>query len=168
MKALTSTLLVLFLCLSSVQAGGRVKQRFGVGARYHAEQHTELEVAFDDESTYGLVYEYHEGNTFWQLGAQYGTGLGSNEVDYVITPEINLMLTDGAWRGGIGALATYVSTDEDSDWSDIYYQLILGFDVPLGGLALSIQAAYTFEDFDNLGDFDFDELDWAGYLSYQF
>jgi hypothetical protein len=168
MKTLTSISLVLLLCLSTAEAGSRFNQRFGVGARYHAQQDTELEVAFDDEATYGLVYEIHEGGTFWQLGAQYGTGLGTNEVDYVITPEINLMLTDGAWRGGIGALASYVSTDEDSDWSDIYYQLILGLDFPLGSLALSFQAAYVFEDFDGLGEFDFDELDWSGYLSYMF
>ncbi len=168
MKALTSISLVLLLCLSSAHARGRTSQRFGVGARYNAEQDTEREVAFDDETTYGLVYEYHEGNTFWQLGAQYGSGLGSNDVDYVITPEINLMLSDGGWRGGIGALATYVKSDDDSDWSDIYYQLILGFDMPLGGLALSIQASYTFEDFDNLDEFDFDEMDWSGYLMYQF
>jgi len=168
MKTLTSISLVLILCVSSAQAGSRIKQRLGVGARYHAEQDTELEVAFDDETTYGLVYEYHEGGTFWQLGAQYGTGLGTNEVDYVITPEINLLVSDGAWRGGIGALASYVSTDEDSDWSDIYYQLILGFDMPLGGMALSIQAAYVFEDFDELDEFDFDEMDWSGYLMYQF
>lgn len=169
MKTVTSILIVLALCIATTHAAASSKQRFGVGARYHAQHNAEeREVAFDDESTYGIVYEYHEGNTFWQLGAQYGTSLGTNDVDYIITPEINLMLTDGAWRGGIGALATYFSGDVDDDWSDIYYQFILGVDFPIGSLALSLQTAYVFEDFDKLDEFDFDELDWAGYLSYQF
>ncbi|MDP6491448.1 MAG: hypothetical protein QGH42_05480 [Kiritimatiellia bacterium] len=168
MKTLITTSVVLLLCLSTTQARNGTKQRWGVGARYHVEHDSEREVPFDDVTTYGIVYEYHERGTFWQLGLQYGTEIGGVDVDYVLTPEINLMLTDGAWRGGIGALSTYVKVDDESDWSDVYYQFILGFDMPLGSTILSIQANYAFEDFDKLDEFDFDELDWVGYLMYEF
>jgi len=170
MKTFSSILFVLLFCLSTVQAqtAGRSNQRFGAGVRYHAQHDTERETAFDDESTFGLVYEYHEGSTFWQLGVQYGNNLGTNTVDYIITPEINLMVADGLWRGGIGILSTYSNTEDDSDWSDLYYQFLLGVDVPIGSLALSFQAAYVFEDFDELDEFDFDELDWTGYLTFVF
>ncbi len=168
MKTLVTAFVVLLLCLSTAQARNNTRQRWGAGARYHAQHGTEREVPFDDVLTYGIVYEYHERGTFWQLGLQYGSDLGSGDVDYLLTPEINLMLTDGAWRGGIGALSTYTRVDDESDWSDIYYQVILGFDMPLGSTILSIQAHYVFEDFDKLDEFDFGDLDWAGYLMYQF
>lgn len=169
MKTFTSLSIGLLLCISAAQATPSAIHRLGVGMRYHVEHDdTEREVAFDDESTYGLLYEYHEANVFWQLGAQYGTSLGTNNVDTVITPEINLLFSDGGWRGGIGALSTYSDSDGESDWSDIYYQFIIGFNIPMGSLSINLQTAYVFEDFDNLDEFDFDELDWSGYLMYQF
>ena len=161
-------LILLVLCAAASQAGQRVRSRAGVGARYYSGQDTEIAAPFDNDTSYGLVYEYHEGGTFWQFGVSYASSMGSNHVDAVITPEINLMVTDGGWRGGIGVLASHIETEDDSDWSDIHYQFILGFEIPVGALALNFQTYYVFDDFDNLDEFDIDELDVSAYLMYQF
>jgi hypothetical protein len=161
-------LVLLVLCVASAQAGQQARSRFGGGVRYYSGHDTEIAAPFDNDTSYGLVYEYHEGGAFWQFGVSYATSMGSNDVDAVITPEINLMASDGGWRGGMGVLASYIETEDDDDWSDIYYQFILGFDIPIGSLALSVQTYYVFDDFDNLDEFDIDELDVSAYLMYQF
>lgn len=169
MKALTSLMIVLSLLFATAaQAAGKSQQRIGGNVRYHAGQDTPVAAPFDDDVSYGVVYEYQEGGTFWQFAVSYADSMGSNDVDYVITPEINLMVSDGAWRGGAGVLASHISAESGSDWSDIYYQFILGLDIPLGALALSVQAYYVFDDFDGLSEFDFDEIEVSGTLMYRF
>ena len=168
MKNITALSIVLLLSVATTQAATRSVSRMGAGARYHKAQDTVVAAPFDDDVSYGLMYEYHEGETFWQLGVNYADSMGSNDVDYVITPEINLLFADKVWRGGAGALASYVSDDITSDWSDVYFQFVLGFEIPVGNMSLEILAYYVFDDFDALGEFDFDEVEVGAWLMYAF
>ena len=168
MKHITALSIVLLLSVASTQAATRSVSRMGAGARYHKAQDTVVAAPFDNDVSYGVFYEYHEGETFWQLGVNYASSMGSNDVDYVLTPEINLIFADDFWLGGTGILSSYVSDETTSDWSDIYFQLILGFQIPVGNMSLEVLGYYVFDDFDALGEFDFDEIDIGVWLMYKF
>ena len=144
-------------------------QAIALGARQHAAHSIFTDLPFDDDIGYTLAYEYHSTDAYWQFGVGYTPDPGgSNAVDYVITPQINLMAKDNFWRGGAGLAASYIETDTDSDWTDLYFQLLLGVAIPFGAMEIDIQAIYVFEDWGELGDFDFDDLDYGAWLKYTF
>ena len=168
MKNLIAFSLALLVFVSATQAGSRNGSRIGAGARYHPGHDTEMALPYDNDTSYGIVYEYHEGDAYWQFAVSYADSMGSNEVDYVITPEINLLLSDNMWRGGMGVLAGYVESGATSDWSDVFYQFVLGFQIPVGPLSMDILAYYVFDDFGEIGEFEFDELEVGAWLTYKF
>jgi hypothetical protein len=149
-------------------AGAESQSRIGAGARYHVEHSVFTEVPYSGDMSYGAVYEYHEGSAYWQLGLQYAPDLDAEGVDSVLTPEINLLFTDGFWRGGTGALVSYVETPLESSWSKVYWQFLLGIEIPLGGLNLDVMACYVFEDWNSLGDFAFEDIEGGVWLTYAF
>jgi hypothetical protein len=160
-------------CLAgTVRAGSH---HWGLGGRYHVEHSEFEELPFGDGDTaYGLVYEFHDGPAYWQLGATYafdvtGADTASNTVDSVITPSINLVLQDGFWRAGAGLLSSYVQRDGGgSDWTDLYWQVLLGVGVPVFGLDLEVQALYSFEGWSDIDAFDFDDVEYGAWLTFAF
>lgn len=171
----TKTRLTVSLAILTVLAAATLgiaaqgTSRIGAGARYHASDHaTFMEVPYDGDISYGLVYEYHESIACWQLGVQYAPDVGTNGIDSVISPELNLLYKDKAWRGGVGAVASYIEGDVKSDWSDIYWQFVLGLEMPVGGLSLQVLGYYVFEDWGDLSDFEFDDLEVGAFLTFAF
>lgn len=142
------------------------------GVRLHRAHSVFTALPFgDDDWSYQLAYEYHENNSFWQLAVGYAPDVtGSNGVDYVLTPQINLLLQQGAWHEGLGVLGSYIKPSDsgDSEWSSVYWQLILGFEIPVAGVNIGADAYYKFEDWRELDEFDFDDVEFGGWISYRF
>lgn len=146
--------------------------RLGVGMRRHVDHSVFEELPFgEDDISYLLGYEYHEANAYWQIGVGYtrdpsGT---TNAVDYVITPQLNLVFEDNFWRMGTGILSSYISEDGgNSDWTDPYWQVLLGLSLPLFALDLDVNASYVFEQWGDISEFDFGDIELVGWLSYEF
>ncbi len=147
------------------------------GARYH-QQHSEyLELPFDEgDMSYLLGYEYHEGNAFWQLLVGFAPDISEGEegrgagIDSVITPQINLIFEDRNWLGGVGALASYIKAEDSDadDWTDVYWQLMLGFQIPMPALHVEFMAYYPFEKWSTLSDFDAGDIEYGLLLKFKF
>ena len=61
-----------------------------------------------------------------------------------------------------------MSADGDSDWTDLYYQFILGLGVPVGMFSLDAHALYAFDKWDNLEEFSMSNIEFGVWLSYSF
>ncbi len=137
------------------------------GVRRHVDHSVFEELPFDDgDVSYILGCEFHDQNGYWQLLLGYTSEVGSNVVDYVVTPQINLILQDRGWQAGVGALSSYIATEASTDWTDIYWQFILGYTVRLPVLAFDILAYYPFESWSVLRDFDGSDIEFGILLRY--
>lgn len=139
------------------------------GARFHR-IHTEFEdfPVGDGDYSYGGALEYHEKQAYWQFALMYANKPGTNNVDWLATPQVNLIFKDRFWRGGVGALTGYVEKEEGGEWLDVFWQIILGFNLPMGGLEFQGMAYYVFESWSEIDEFSFDELEYGFWLSYSF
>lgn len=144
---------------------------WGVGGRYHTDHSTFEELPFgSDDAGYGLVYEYHDVAAFWQIAVTYAPEVtGTNGVDSVITPQLNLILKDSWLRAGAGVLGSYMRWDEGgSDWTDLYWQLLLGIGIPVFSFNLNVNACYTFDRWSHLDAFDRDDIEYGAWLTLEF
>jgi hypothetical protein len=143
-----------------------------VGARYHSEGAVPPEVHYaKGDTSYLLGYRYTENKVSWHLAAEYAPNVGtSNNVDYVITPQINLLFADRYFLFGAGALMSYLKDDTlDDPWSALYFHLMAGVEFPLGQRwSVAALAEYPFKKAKDFGDFDLDRVDFMGMLSYRF
>lgn len=159
---------VLVATLSSLVMAASV-QVVDLGARYHVEHSAFLDLPYTDgDMTYCLGYEIHDNNALLQLVCGYTPEFSDHEnLGYGITPEANLLMKDGMLQGGLGILSTY--TEEPGEWMDMYYQFVLGLNVPLGkNLSIQANAYYVFGEWDAIGDFDVGDIEFGGYLGYKF
>jgi hypothetical protein len=134
------------------------------GARYHESHSVAENLPFDDGDLSGVLgYEYHEQSAYWQLAVDYCPSLGgTNTADSAITPQVNLIFKKDILRAGAGALISYVWDDvQESDWTDVYWQFLIGANLTLGKHALNLYACYPFEEWDQLSDFDFGDIEYA-------
>lgn len=114
----------------------------------------------DDDFSARVAYEYHEKGAYWQLAMDYvwdPSAVGS--LDYILTPEINVIFKDNLWRGGLGVLSSYTSGATD-DWTDIYWQFLAGIHLPMFTLDVKLDVAYVFKDWGDVSDFDTDDLEY--------
>jgi hypothetical protein len=119
--------------------------------------------------SYDLMYEYHEGIGFWQLGASYAPGPSDKRFDYVITPELSLILKDRIFRLGVGAMKSYVKSEEDSNWTSLYWKATAGLGIPLGKhLGIDLYANYLFKSWGKITDKDTSGLDYRALISFGF
>ena len=151
---------------------GAKKSAIGLGAQYQVE-HTDIDdLPFaDGDITYTAAYEYHDMGGCWQLMVGYTPDItGTNNADYAITPQLNLIMQDKIFLGGVGVLGSYIeSTDTGGDWTDVYWQMMLGLEVPIGPVKLEAMAYYQFSEWsDFFSGFEFDELVYGGSLKYYF
>ncbi len=140
-----------------------------LGARYHQKHSEFISLPYTDgDWTYGVAYEIHEANALLQLACGYTPEFADyKDLDYGITPEANLLLKDGIFQGGLGVLSTY--TQGDGEWMDMYWQWVLGLNIPLGkSFSIQANAYYVFEDWNSLSEFDFGDIEFGGYLGYKF
>jgi hypothetical protein len=116
-----------------------------------------------DDLSYGVFMDMFDGMGGWRLGATYASGLsGPGEADSVITPEITLLGSEGIWETGISLMMDYIDDASGTSWGDLYYQMQLGLNFPVGKhFQLGIAAFFPFSDFDVFTSFDFGELDYG-------
>jgi hypothetical protein len=156
------------------------------GARMHVEHSAFTALPFDDgDFGYLLAYEYHEGLGLWQAGVEYAPSPdGDPNVDYVLTPQVGLILQDRIFRAGLGALWSYVARDsagvappsEESPsdeiidgWSDPYWQINVGLSFPiLERFALSIDSFYVFEEWSKLMEIKAHDIEFGASFSVKF
>lgn len=179
--ALFSLLVMLLFVLSASAGGGR---RWAGGLRQHADHSVAEEIPFgNNDVSYGVAYEVYDSGGLWQFAVSLTPDVSEREnvdtnnlmtVDQVITPELNLIMQDGPWLMGVGALMSYVEQEnsegeDETEWTDVYWQFMLGFQMPFTQSSkLKICAYYPFEDWGDIGDFEFDDLDFGGWVSFRF
>ena len=171
MKTLHTIALIAVLAFTISSVHARDGQTFAVGARLHTDHSDFLELPFDEgDISYAAAYEYHEDNAYWQIAVTFTPDpSGTPATENVITPALNLIIEDGFWRGGIGALASLFEDATGKDeWSNVYYQLMLGIHAPLFGLQWDIMAYYVAETFSDLGGIDTDDLEYGAWVLFPF
>ena len=157
------------VCVLAGSAVAQSESALGVGARRHVTNDNFEKLPYQDgDLGYLVAYEYHNQMAFWQLATEYAPNLKSNQVDYVVTPQLNLFVKDGGFRAGIGILGSYNHND-DPEWTRPYYQFALGYEIPFGPhLGLGANAWYAFEEWSKLNKFKFSDLDYSAQLTYHF
>lgn len=146
----------------------------GALARFHEEHTVFEEYPFTGgDISYGFALEYHEDAAYWQVAVLYaekpGPSTATNNLDYVLTPQVSLIFKDGPWRGGLGVLASLLEDEvEGSDWTDIYWQFVLGLTFPVMGLHLDARAFYVFESWSDVNEFEFEDIEYGVGISYFF
>ena len=158
----------------------------GVGLRHHATPSVFTDYPFEDgDMSYGISYELNDAAGYWQIAVEYAANTAAsrtNSADYVVTPQLNLVIEDNFWRAGVGIAANYIEYETDAvaaseadanteaslenGWSDVYYQFLLGVCLPLGSMSLDIFAAYPFDDWGALDDFDANDIEIALWLKF--
>ncbi len=164
------TILTIVLTLEC-RAADSSSQALGFRIRNHIDHSIFVESPFgENDISYGLAYEYHDNNGLWRLGVDYTPDVsGDSMIEYAVTPNLSLIAKDGMWRGGLGILSTYTSHETmGTDWSDLYWQFLFGIALDVGALSLDVSAFYVFDDWDNLSEFDFDDIEFGAGIAYLF
>lgn len=141
-----------------------------LSGRYHRDQPKFVDYPFGDgDLSYMGAWESHTDIAMLQLGAAYCPSLENEAVDFAITPQANLILKDEIFRGGLGVLSTYTKGDAQDEWTDVYWQFLLGLSFKLPAkVSLDLFAIYPFESWDSLGDFSADGIEFSAGLAWQF
>jgi hypothetical protein len=160
-------MVVLGMCSGVLAADG---SSVSLGVRHHSGHSVVPEIPFEEgDWSYCVAYEYHEDTGCWQLVLDFSPEVGGSAgIDYVLTPEMNLIFSDSSFKLGMGILASYVSSDTLDDWTDMYWQFLAGFDLELGGLDFDLMTYYVFEDWGELGDFDTKDLEYGAWINFPF
>jgi hypothetical protein len=168
MKQITYAILSILL-MTSLQSSF-AESAVSAGGRYHARHTTFEELPFDKgDISYTVGYEYHDQAGYWQLLVGYTPEVADGlAVDSVITPQLNLLIKDRAWIAGTGILGSYIETELESDWTDVYWQVMLGFELPLPVFTLEILAYYPFESWSDFDEFDTDDLEYGLSMKFMF
>ncbi|MDI6775174.1 MAG: hypothetical protein QME60_07255 [Verrucomicrobiota bacterium] len=153
----------------------------GAGVRMHTEQPHFADRPFGKgDLSYGLNYQWQEEKAFLQLGLDYALSISAeltdeqgnpieDSVNSILTPYLNLVVKDGLYRGGIGILRSMVDYDQqDDDWTPIYWQFLLGVNLPIVMAGIDIQAFYVFEGWDKLSDFKADDIEFGCSINFAF
>ena len=171
MKHLRTVVILLVIVCIGRPAIAQSGASWSFGVRQHAAQPDFPDISFGDgDLSYGLAVTAADSSGYWQAALLYTPDIdGIDDFDYALTPQINLMLSEDAWRMGVGGACTYMSTDSDSGWGDFFWQLIMGIGVPgLGMVSIEAQAIFIFDEWGNIGDFDVDNLEYAVWIGIPF
>jgi hypothetical protein len=162
--------------LAATSHASSKKTAFDAGVRVHSEHSAFTELPYGDgDTTFVGGVEFHDTHGYWQFAVGYTPRISDKEVpleravDYTVSPQLNLIFTDRGWQGGMGILSDYiVYEDGDDDWTDMYYQFQLGYAFEVPGFTIELMGYYPFEKWGELGDFDFDDLEYGGALKFFF
>jgi len=153
---------------------------YSIGARYHATHSRFEDYPFrSGDLTYQAGMEFHEGIGFWQIIVGYTPSVKSPpepddpelvvpEIDYVFTPQLNLILHDQGWLVGTGILSSYIKDEVESDWSKVYWQTMLGYQFRLQHFTLDVMGIYPFDSWSNFSDFRFGNMEFSVMLKRRF
>ena len=168
-------LAVAIICLGGPSPLQAAVNFYGVGARYHTTHSRFEEYPFrsGDISWLGGI-EFHEGIGYWQLLLGYTPSVKNDpdseqpEIDSILTPQLNLIIQDQGWLAGTGILSSYIKDEVESDWGDIYWQTIIGYQFRMQYFTLDITGAYAFDRWSNISDFRFNNLEFVAMLKRRF
>lgn len=144
--------------------------RISGGARIHDNLPGVIDVPLEKHDlSYRLMYEYHEGVGYWQMGASWTPSPDDERFEYVVTPEFNLILKDRIYRLGTGIMKSRVKTDDESFWTVMYWQVIAGIGIPLGDrFELGIFGHYVFKNWRHVTETDEAAIEGSALLSVSF
>ncbi len=143
----------------------------GFGGRRHVNHSEFLELPFgDDDMSYFIAYELHDLSGLWRIALNYTSSIeATDSVDYVLTPEVDLLVKDKMLMGGVGMLKSYIKDEISSDWTTTYWQLILAANFGMSqSVMLDVGAYYLFEEWKKVDEFDVDDLEYAASLKFSF
>jgi hypothetical protein len=146
----------------------------GVGARYHQESSVYPDLPYGDgDISYLISYELHDTGSDYalQFALDFANDFskdGTEEIDYTITPQMNIILKDKIWRGGLGMLYPYVKDEAGTDWGDLYYQVFAGLGHRVNNIEGTILAYYPFDSFGDFSDFETSEIEFGVFVSFAF
>ena len=149
-----------------------------VGGRYHTENTVFTDLPYGNaDISYGLAYTFSEEHVSLKLGADFSPDVSgardaphTNQTDYVITPQANIIVKDRMFRAGIGLLTSYIRDDKgEGDWLDPYWQMMLGLSIPIHQrLSLEGNIYYVLERWEKITEFRLKELEYGLWLNYNF
>jgi len=156
---------------AAMQAGAQNALCFG--GRYHQDHSVFTKLPYGEgDLSYGVLYEAIEKDTsVLQLGCSMTPEFDKNpDIDYAVTPELNLLMQDRIFQGGVGIMSSYLSKHvAASEWMDLYWQLLLGVRLELSkSLTLQVNGSYVFESWGDLGDFDMGDVEGVAYIGFSF
>jgi hypothetical protein len=169
--------------LAATSQASAGKTAIDVGVRVHSEHSEFDELPYGDgDTTFVAGVEFHDTHGYWQFAVGYTPRISDKKapaeetaeyvvrpVDYAITPQANLVFKDRGWQGGVGILSDYiVYEDGDDDWTDVYYQFLFGYAIATPRVTIELMGYYPFESWGDLGDFDFDDLEYGAALKFFF
>ena len=164
--------LLLFLPIAAFAAGRSPKLGVIGSARYHQTHTAVLEWPFDkDDMSYGAGLLLYDGMGYVELGCEYAPDPSYDAIDEVITPYARLVIEDMGVAAGIGVRDNYVffsDKERKDDWTDLLYEFHLGLGFTLGRIIIGGGAYYSFDDWDDLKDFDFDDLEYGIHVGFAF
>ncbi|MFU8780897.1 MAG: hypothetical protein ACNA71_07720 [Kiritimatiellia bacterium] len=149
---------------------------YTAGARFHTTHKSFEEYPFSNSDiSWQAGMEFHEGVGYWQLIVGYAPSIKETTkeddpiaIDSVITPQLNLIIQDRGWLAGAGAYAFYIRTDEENDWSKIYWQTMIGYEFQMKAFDISIMGIYSFDRWGNISDFRFGDLETSVMIKKKF
>lgn len=151
------------------------QQSLGIvgNVRYHQEHSAVREWPFaKGDLSYGGSLLLYDGMGYIELGCNYAPDPTADEVlDEVITPFARLVIEDRCVVAAIGVRDNYVTfTDEerDAEWTDLLYELHLGLEFTLGPVVIGGGAYYSFDDWNDLKDFAFEDLEYGVHAGFCF
>ncbi|MBU4198943.1 MAG: hypothetical protein KKG09_07445 [Verrucomicrobia bacterium] len=154
-----------------------------IGGRYHTELSVFTDLPYGNgDLSYLLAYQYTQGFAIWQFACDLGPDVsGKKEVysgtttnmvgiDYIVTPQFNVIIKDRFFRGGGGIRTSYIrDADDEGKWLDPYWQLQFGLSFPLSNrISVDVSAYYVYERWDKLLDFKFGDLEYGALLNLAF
>ncbi|MBI2437766.1 MAG: hypothetical protein HYV36_03000 [Lentisphaerae bacterium] len=174
----TLFLLCAALALTLQAAPAESPHSLSLGGRYHTENTVFTDLPFGNaDFSYALAWTFASEQVGLQLGADFAPDVSgardapnTNQTDFAVTPQVNLILKDRMFRGGVGLLTSYVRDDlGEDDWLSPYWQLLLGLNLPLGNnFSLDGLVYYVLEKWGDIGDFKPKELEYGLWLNYNF
>lgn len=171
MKKLFLLVAATMLIATSLTQAQTVINAAGIGARFYQGSASFTNQPFSDgDIAYNICYEYRENKNpaFWQVVLGYAPNVDNEQVDSVITPELNLMFEEDHFRAGVGILDSFINYKDIGNDSLFYYHLSFGVKQDLGNLCLALDTLYAFDDWGNLGDFDFADIEYGAWITYKF
>lgn len=167
-NALATATALLLAAYPLRQASAQSSGSLAVGSRYHVDHSAYEALPFTGNFSAAAAYEFHDEAGYWQVALDYVPAfMGSNAVDAVYTPQLNLVFNDGIWRGGAGVLNSYVDQADSTDpWTGFYWQFMAGINLPLQKLDFDLMVFYVFENWRTLREFDLKDLEFGVWLNF--
>ena len=164
------------LLFAPFAASAKASPKLGVvgSARYHQEHSTVAEWPFDKgDMSYGASLLLYDGMGYIELGCEYcpDPTAEKDAIDDVITPFARLVVSDLGFTAGFGVRDNYVfyaDKDRKDDWSDLLYEFHLGLEFTFAPIVIGGGAYYSFDDWDDLKDFDVDDLEYGIHAGFCF